>query len=338
MITVNRVLLVASGAVLERLNFEAIKPIVEISEIETVWNQNKTPIILREFFEEEKDHLSKSVPVLYVPNEIKEDNDFIMFCHGHAFECGEVVKGQKFDTSKDECFLCQIGQHTEPTAVFNATTPIRSDIIIYESENFYLKIELGCLIPGMVMINPKTHDFSMARINPNWADECSEVMHDTEFLLKRTFGESKPVIFFEHGSAPTGFSSHEKSIVHAHLHVAIGCEFDQKYIDMVQLRPVSNIRTLYRSKYMSYQVGASGQLLAVNDPNVYVQRQYPRQVIGLMRGIPNEFTNWRVKPFWENIDLTFHMILNSLRKDKYPDRIIERTRGFVEGYPKHTDF
>ena len=49
---------------------------------------------------------------------------------------------------------------------------------------------------------------------------------------------------------------------------------------MVQLRPINDITELYKTKYFSYQLGANGQLWAANDPNVYVQRQYPRQYQG----------------------------------------------------------
>ena len=46
-------------------------------------------------------------------------------------------------------------------------------------------------------------------------------MEDVELLLKGTFGKSIPVTFWEHGSGPSGLTSHKKSIVHAHLHVII---------------------------------------------------------------------------------------------------------------------
>lgn len=338
MLTINKVVLVAEAQSLENFKFEAIEAIDDLSMVEQVWSNNKIPVILREFYE--NDSLKGKHKMILVPTELRDENDFIAFCHGNGFECGEVCRGQKFDTTKDECFLCYIGEH-EGLSVreFNIGTPKYSDIIIYESENFFVKIELGCLIPGMVMINPKKHHYSMARLPEEQFKEYYEVMKDVELMLKGTYGKDLPVIFFEHGSAPTGFSSHAKSIVHAHTHVAIGCAFEKEYLDMVQLQPVSEIKTLYKAKYMSYQCGTDGDLLAVSDPKVYVQRQFPRQVIAHMMGIPNEFSNWRIEPFYENIRSTFKDIWNFLNTSKdIPERIIQRTKGFYEAIPLRTNW
>lgn len=38
--------------------------------------------------------------MLYVPEKLKTDEDFISFCYSNNIECGELVKTQKFDTSK----------------------------------------------------------------------------------------------------------------------------------------------------------------------------------------------------------------------------------------------
>lgn len=338
MLTINKVLLVAEAQSLEQFVFEAIEPINDLEVVEEVWSNNKIPVILREFYE--ADPLKGKHKTLFVPTELRDENDFIAFCHGNKFECGEVCRGQKFDTTKDECFLCYIGEHKGMSVTeFNISTPKYSDIIIYESENFFVKIELGCLIPGMVMINPKKHHYSMARLPEDQFEEYYEVMRDTEMILKGTYGKERPVIFFEHGSAPTGFSSHAKSIVHAHTHVAIGCAFEKKYLDMVKLQPVTEIKSLYKAKYMSYQCGTNGVLLAVSDPKVYVQRQFPRQVIAHMFGIPNELSNWRVEPFYENICITFKNIWDYLdTTEDIPERIIQRTKGFYEALPLRTNW
>lgn len=338
MLTINKVLLVAEAQTIEKFTFEAIEPITDLSAVAEVWSNNKIPVILREFYE--TDPMMGQYNTLLIPTELRDENDFMAFCHGNHFECGEICRGQKFDTTKDECFLCYIGEHKGmSTTEFNINTPKYSDIIIYESENFFVKIELGCLIPGMVMINPKKHHYSMARLPENLFEEYYEVMRDTEMILKGTYGNDQPVIFFEHGSAPTGFSSHAKSIVHAHTHVAIGCEFEKKYLDMVKLQPVAELKSLYKSKYMSYQLGSNGTLFAVWDPKVYVQRQFPRQVIAEMNGIPNELSNWRVAPFFENIKRTYEDIWMYLDKsENIPERIIQRTKGFYEAYPKRTNW
>ena len=318
-------------------NYEAIKLISTTQEVEQVWACNKTPVIL----EENADEVKKLYPTIMLPSYIFGQEYFINFSHENGIECGEYRSGTKHNTAEDRCFLCAVGRHHDSNgnpypslAEFNRLTPEVNDVIIYESENFYVKIEYGCMIKGMVMICPKEHILSAARIPNNQMAEYTQVMRDVEFMLKAVYGD-EPVIFFEHGSDPSGFSSHKRSIVHAHTHVAWGVKFKQKYLDMVCLKPISSIKVLYNTKYLSYQEGTDGELLAVFDPEVYVQRQYPRQVIGEILGIPNELTNWRKEAFMDNIIGTFDDIYSYIVSNRkfLCNRIIKATAGFVAGYP-----
>lgn len=338
MITQRKVVLVArhlDGTA--DLNYEAISLISHAQEVEQVWRCNKTPVIL----EKNASDIKQLYPFQMLPNFIFDHRHFINFCHNNGIECGEFKSGTKHNTAEDRCFLCAVGKHLDPNgnpyqslADFNRFTPEINDIVIYESENFYVKIEYGCMIKGMVMICPKSHILSAARIPDSQMAEYCQVMKDVEFLLKSIYGD-KPVIFFEHGSDPSGFSSHKRSIVHAHTHVAWGVSFNQRYLDMVCLKPISSLKVLYNTKYLSYQEGCDGKLLAVFDPEVYVQRQFPRQVIGELLGIPNELTNWRKEAFMDNIIGTFDDFYEFLTSNQgfLCDRIIQATEGFVKGYP-----
>ena len=346
MITVKRVVLIANFGVEEAkkdLRYEAIEIIADIAKIEEVWSKNKTPLFLKGELKKSDFKKLDQYEVIEVPQFIFGAENFISFCHSNGFECGEPIKDKRFDTSKERCFLCGIANHMEikgPLATYNQRTKRESDCIIYESANFFVKIELGCLTPGMVMINPKAHVLSAAQIPDEQFEEYLQVMKDTEFLLKEIYGRDEPVIFFEHGSAPSGISSHERSIVHAHTHVAVGVKFDQKYIDMVSLKPVEDIRAFSKVKYLSYQEGTTGQLYVCADPEVYVQRQYPRQVIGEILGIDNRLTNWRVKPFEANMTKTheaFYKFLSEKQEFIHP-RIVKATEGFVKGYPFRATF
>lgn len=341
MITTKRVVLVVKDEhAMKDIKYEAIEVIKDVTSVSAVWRCNKTPAILEKYSKEVKERY----PYIMVPEFIFGPEHFIAFCHSNGFECGEYVSGEKFDTSKERCFLCSIGNHTiqsgavEQVSIFNQYTDEISDIVMYESENFFVKIEYGCMMKGMLMICPKAHHLSAARNPDDQMDEYEEVKRDVEFLLKAIYG-NKPVIFFEHGSAPSGMSSHKRSIVHAHTHVAWGVTFEQKYKDMVCLQEVKDIKSLCDTKYFSYQEGTDGKLLAVSDPNVYVQRQYPRQVIGFKLGIPNEQTNWRKEAFRDNIIATFEDFYQYLRANQefLCERIVKATEGFVIGYPMRDD-
>lgn len=343
MLTKKRCVLVIKGYKPETarkiFNFEGIEIVHDPREIELTWSYNKTPMMHEDDLD---DYTRKEYFCIDVPRyHIIDPEDFITFCHRLGIECGEYVFNRKIDTSKEHCFLCNISNHggTRSATEFNRTIDKLSDTIMYESENYYVKIELGCMTTGMLMICPKKHYLSAAQIPQKNYEEYKEVMRHTEWLLKAIYGD-KPVIFFEHGSAPSGMSSHKRSIVHAHTHVAWGVPFDRKYLEAVCVRPVKCESISKNSKYFSYQEGADGQLYLVNNPRVYIQRQYPRQVIGEMLGIPNELTNWRKESFMENVIQTFEDFYKFLTEnaDSIPETIRTRTMCFVEGYQQGTDW
>ena len=335
MITTKKAVLVTSEITESNSNFEAIVPIKDLSEAEGVWRYNKTPIILKENI------FSTDYSLLYLSPYVVTVDDFIDFCHGNDIECGEYLEKNKYNTFSEDCFLCKSGHHIGylDYVAFNANISL-DNMVIYQSEHFTVKVELGCMKKGMLMINHKEHILSAAQIPLEQMEEYHQVMQDIEFLLKAVYGEDQPIIFFEHGSHPSGISSHRRSIVHHHTHVFVGIRFEQKYLDMVCLKPISDITQLKSFKYLSYQEGTDGQLYAVWDPKVYVQRQFPRQVIGLMLGLENSKTNWRNEPFSENIVETFKDLYRFLTTNHQflSTRIVNATDCFLKGYSLRTGF
>lgn len=332
MITKRKVVLLASEAVLKDITYEAIKLVTDVADVRDVWKRNKTPLIQKGT--QAAECAKEMYECVSAPEFIFGEENFISFCHKNGFECGELNSGKKFNTAKDRCFLCGIANHMgiKENYLFNRDVERDSDMIMYESENFFVKVEYGCLKKGMLMINPKKHILSAASIPDEEMEEYKTVCKDVEFILKSIYG-NKTVLFFEHGSAPDGFSSHKRSIVHAHTHVAWDVEFPDEYKEMVCLRPCS-LEKLKGRKYLSYQEGTKGKFMAVWDPDVYVQRQYPRQVIGLLEGIPDELTNWRKEPFEENMKATFEDWFMYLKENEefLSSRIQKATHDYLKGY------
>ena len=334
MITRNKVVVISKKK--RDFEYEGVWVIKDISQIEKVWKNNKTPIMMIE----NASGAIEKYPYIMLPDFIFDSEHLISFFHNNGIECGEHISNKKHNTAEDSCFLCAVGHHHDrngrelnPLFIYNQYTSEINDVIIYETQNFFVKIEYGCMVKGMLMICPKEHILSVVQIPDNQMSEYKQIMRDIEFLLKEIYEEGT-VVFFEHGSNLDGYSSHERSIVHAHIHVIWGVKFPQKYLDMVCLKEVDNIKSLSNTKYFSYQENSAGKLLAVSDPEVYVQRKFPRQVIGEIIGIPNEKTNWRREPFMENIIGTFddfYLYLKSNR-DFLCERIVDATDGFVHGY------
>ncbi len=334
MITKNHYLLTANEEQISTLvNFEAIEHISDpvMFDVLEVWRKNKTPVCM----ESEAQNVVGAT-VLQVPH-FNIMSSFRKWAFDMGFESGEYVGNVKYDSRNDTCVLCSIGSHqglSYKTSVYNQHVPREVDCIIYESPNFFVTSEFGALLPGFLMIVPKKHDyFSVAQFPDELFPEYQEVCDDVEELLLGAF-KTSPILFFEHGSGPSGWTSHKKSIVHAHTHVVPGfIKIEDKYIEMVQARECNNITEAKDVHYFAYQEGSHGQLYLADNPDVYVQRQYPRQIIAEKLGLTPGQYNWRRYEFRENTHMTLYRIFRYLVSGNNNSRIIKRCSGFITGYP-----
>lgn len=327
MITKMRVVLLAERKYDFLDRFEALEFISDESKIQDVWSRNKTPIM------SEYSMNIVEYNVLKIPEELIGDVEaFTDFCHHHEFECGEYRNGQVFDTRLERCFLCELARHKgfADMKLYNQYVDKTVDCIVYESANFYVVPELGALKQGYLMIVPKKHILSVAQFPEEMMPEYQEVCRDVEQILLKTF-KGKMVCFLEHGSGPSGKTSHKKSIVHAHTHVVVDFMLKNKFKEMVQLKPCDDISQASNVHYFSYQEGANGQLMISMDPRVYVQRQFPRQVMADELGLAPDQYNWRWYEFDEVTDATLFHLCRYLKTER-EGRIFERTREFVEGF------
>ncbi len=312
--------------------FEAIEIIERLSQIQDVWSRNKTPML-------SKESVSKlsiaSYQLVKVPKELIGDKDaFTDFCHSNGFECGEYRTGVIYDTNEEPCIFCQMAKYKGFSNLekYNQFVEKPVDCIIYESPSFYVVPELGALKQGFLMIVPKEHILSVAQFPEELMPEYYEVCKDVERILLKAFN-GKSVAFMEHGSGPSGKTSHKKSIVHAHTHVVVDFELKEKYQRMVQMKKCEDISEASAVHYFSYQQSTGGQLMIAMDPEVYVQRQFPRQVMAEELGLAPDQYNWRWYEFDEITDATLFHLNNMLRKET-SGRIFERTRDFVKGFSR----
>lgn len=333
MITMVRVLLITSNenVVSELRKFEAISEIKDTKSVRKVWSNNKTPVLLTN-----KTITEVGYVALKVPFDKIEPEEFTKWAYKHGFEPGEYSTGIKFNTREESCVLCSLVGHkaiSTDTGIYNSETT-EVDMIVYESRNFIVVPELGSIKPGYLMIVPKKHDYlSVAQIPKRYMAEYAQVCEDVEVLLKGAFGKDKPVVFFEHGSGPSGFTSHKKSIVHAHTHVIIDFTLKKKYLDMVKMKPCPDLSVAADTHYFAYKVGAKGERLCCYDDEVYVQRQYPRQIMAMELGLAPNLYNWRSTSFSENIRTTLFRLWNYITKtNNISDRILERTENFKIPY------
>lgn len=335
MITRNKVLLITKSTAVAKFvrSFEAVEEINDVSQISRVWENNKTPVILGA--------ANVNCPAIYLPEEgFVDDKAFIEFSHENGFECGEMITGIKYDSNQERCILCELASlKGMPTTMetYNRVVDKEVDCIIYSSPHFYVTSELGALKQGYLMIVPKQHVLSVAQFNAVLMNEYEQVCQDLEYVLKGAYPEASGVTFMEHGSGPSGITSHKKSIVHAHTHVVTDFQLSGHHKRMVKLEPIDDITLANKTHYFSYQEGSDGQLMICMDNNVYVQRQFPRQVMAEdLKLAPGQY-NWRKVGFEENVHATLFHVFNYLKNAELPKRIADRTRGFVLGYAKREE-
>lgn len=335
MITRNKVLLITKSTAVAKFvrSFEAVEEINDISQTSRVWENNKTPVILGA--------ANVNCPAIYLPEEgFVDDKAFIEFSHENGFECGEMITGIKYDSNQERYILCELASlKGMPTTMetYNRVVDKEVDCIIYSSPHFYVTSELGALKQGYLMIVPKQHVLSVAQFYPALMIEYNQVCKDLEYVLKGAYPEASGVTFMEHGSGPSGITSHKKSIVHAHTHVVTDFQLSDHHKRMVKLEPIDDITLANKTHYFSYQEGSDGQLMICMDNNVYVQRQFPRQVMAEdLKLAPGQY-NWRKVGFEENVHATLFHVFNYLKNAELPKRIADRTRGFVLGYAKREE-
>ena len=314
---------------------EAITLIDDVKKSEQVWRNNKTPIMLSD------EQIPDTLQVPFFEGDVTEISEqFIEFCHANGIESGEYISGIKYDSNKERCILCELASckgMNGDMAFYNRNVTRPVDCIIYDSRYFYVVPELGALKLGFLMIVPKEHYLSVAQYPPALLKEYQQVCEDLEEILKNTFG-AKIVTFFEHGTAPGGYTSHKKSIVHAHTHVVTDFVMEDKYKEMVQLKTIDDINVAAHTHYFSYQEGAHGDLQIAMDSEVYVQRQFPRQVMALQLGLAPGQYNWRHAAFHENSAATVYRLYTYLKTLQPKNgRLFERTRDFVIGYSQRDD-
>lgn len=331
MITKRKSILVTSIRLDFFEKFEALEYVSDLTQVKDVWEKNKTPILVKSSGKITYDKYN----IINIPEELIDNIEgFIDFCHSHEFECGEYLTGNVFDTKHERCFLCELAKRKGFSDLerYNKFVDKSVDCIIYESQNFYVVPELGALKKGYLMIVPKKHILSVAQFPEEFREEYAEVCKDVEHILKNTFN-AETITFMEHGSGPSGKTSHKKSIVHAHTHVVADFTLKPHFQDMVKLKPCEDISIAKNVHYFSYQEGTDNQLMIAMDSEVYVQRQFPRQVMAEELGLAPDQYNWRCYDFDEITGATLFYLCKYLRENENNKRIVKRTKGFVRGFP-----
>lgn len=316
----------------------------EGADIDHVIACNKNAAVMSNVIPEED--LENGIIPIFVGDSFDENNvitketeeeiryQFEEIAEKYHIDLGDYIPdGEIKQPTKAECILCKIYEDKH--------NPIKKpmDMVIYESESFYVCPAKGALVDGYVMICPKEHILSVAALSKEQRKELLEVIDDVKYILKEVYGTE--ILMFEHGSGLEGKCKHEKSIIHAHLHVLpTNLKITEEQQEMISMKKVvyDEIHQYDKVPYFWY-IESMDNMKITADPEVYIPRQYARQILAQNLGIQGELWNWRKNDFKPKINDTLMEIAEYLKKNNFrlPIRLRVRTALFLTEMSERND-
>lgn len=322
-------------------HYEAVIALNDSSEVDNVISCNKN-VAIRSIVIPEED-LEKGFIPIFIGKDIDECNiiipndsigsQFEEIAMKYDIDIGDFIPDGKIkQPTKRDCILCKIydgrkNQNKKPM-----------DMVIYESENFYVCPAKGAMVKGYLMICPKEHILSCAALPKEQQKELTNVINDISFILKEIYHED--IMMFEHGSGEEGKCKHEKSIVHAHLHILpTDIKISEEQRNTISMNKIS-FEQLHQYESVPYFLYIKpNQMYITADPDIYIPRQYARQIIAEQLGIKGELWNWRKNDFKSKINDTLMDIAEYLKINNFrlPIQLSNRTADFLTEMSKRND-
>jgi len=178
--------------------------------------------------------------------------------------------------------------------------------VLFESENFKIKMGKGALVEGYLMLFPKREVNSFAELNQTEMAEFQKILPNVYKIFNDTYGQV-PIIW-ENGSAYENAGGiFANSIDHAHLHILpiqpsgqmINKIHTDRNLEPVDITNHSEFEK-YRDSYYLLFGDPKGEIFLskTKDP----ERQYMRRIIAEMIQTPRAW-NWREFANDENVQL-----------------------------------
>ena len=223
---------------------------------------------------------------------------------------------------KEDCLFCKL----------LAGKSVHNQAPLYETENFLVIPGSGAFVDGYLMILPKKHVMSCAELSYEVRLEMTKVLQDIKLILRSIY--QKDILIWENGSGTGGYGKPKNFIVHAHIH-ACPCSLDilqttkMTGINLKEIE-VDSLPDYSKDSYL-FVINYDNKWYICSDTNLYIPRQYVRQLIALEQNINNDLWDWRRYPFWENVERTGNVFLDYVRTnyDYLPSQIQNATRKFI---------
>ena len=205
--------------------------------------------------------------------------------------------------------------------------------VIYKSENFFVMPTLGEFLLGYMIIIPMEHVMSNAELSSSLQEEFLTVLDDVSYILNLTY-QTSDFLVWENGTGNSGKGKAKTSVVHSHVHIAPSKltaskikEFSQFDFDEISYDELSSYGNrsylLIRENKNSWFINSNSE--------VYIPRQYVRQLLAHEYKLTGDTWNWRTNPFPELMIKTVDDISFTLKShwNELPERIKQNTKSFL---------
>ena len=205
--------------------------------------------------------------------------------------------------------------------------------ITYKSKNFFVMPGLGQFLNGYFLIIPFKHIMSSAELEtPELLSELLQVIEDIKYILKITYGTNN-ILVWENGTGNGGYGKAKDSIVHAHIHLVPSSLSPQA----IQKTSGFSFKEITSNEIMDF--GERSYLLLKgdnswfinDDPELYIPRQYIRQLLADEHQLKDGVWNWREYMFTDKIIETMRDVNNALKTNwvNLPNRIKHRVEPYI---------
>lgn len=272
-----------------------------------------------------RSHLCSSRQIIYLGDTEPIANQFEKIAYDLGLDIGDHKSNHSGSTdgpTQKDCAYCQ----------YLKGNVKRNERTIYRSENFFVIPTIGQFITGYLLIIPLQHIMSNGELSAEHLEEFQIVLSDVEYILKLAYPDAQGIMVWENGSGSSGKGKAKDSIVHSHVHVAPSSLTS----DLIKERAgfhfeelgIMDLPNFKEHTYLLMKCPDKENWLINNDPNVYIPRQFVRQLIAEEYNIPGEAWNWRTHPFEDNMHETISDIITTLQKyeSQLPERIRNNTR------------
>lgn len=192
---------------------------------------------------------------------------------------------------------------------------------------------LGQFLNGYFLIIPFKHIMSSAELEtPELLSELLQVIEDIKYILKITYGTNN-ILVWENGTGNGGYGKAKDSIVHAHIHLVPSSLSPQaiKKISGFSFKKITSNELMDFGERSYLLLKGDNSWFINDDPELYIPRQYIRQLLADEHQLKDGVWNWREYMFTDKIIETMRDVNNALKAnwETLPNRIKHRVEPYI---------